>query len=254
MVVAARTRGRAPAGVRGARAAGATSTSASAAGHRPTSQSCHGRLLPCAPAPPASLCCAACPTRPRGSRLRRRLARRWQVDGWLTEAQARDLYDAAAAVARAASSNRQPPGPLHRRAGRHRRRRWTAIDPFPDDWRYGRPDTEEEIPCAPRASTGVDSRVDVRVSTGRDNSGSGWADRGAHGLRRRQARHVVVPRRHAVEQRSWRPARLLLVHDAFSSVGVTLADPARRGDHPPPPLPRAHGLADSLRGGPALRP
>ena len=142
------------------------------------------------------------------------------VDGWLTEAQARDLYDAAAVVA---------PGRVVE-IGSHLGRSTivlaaagaavTAIDPFSDDWRYGRPDTEQRFRTH-LATAGVDSRVDVRVSTSRDVR-SLWAD---------GVRMVYVDGKHdmwsCLDDMRWsaflESGDTLLVHDAFSSVGVTLA-------------------------------
>lgn len=148
----------------------------------------------------------------------------WQVagtvDGWLTEAQARDLYDAASAVA---------PGRVVE-IGSHLGRSTivlaatgaavTAIDPFPDDWRYGRPDTEE-LMRAHLAAAGVDSQVDVRVATSRDVR-ERWTD---------GVRMVYVDGKHdmwsCLDDLRWsaflEPGDTVLVHDAFSSLGVTLA-------------------------------
>ena len=142
------------------------------------------------------------------------------VDGWLTEAQARDLYDAASAVA---------PGRVVE-IGSHLGRSTivlaaagasvTAIDPFPDDWRYGRPDTEERF-RSHLADAGVDANVDLRVATSRSVR-EGWTD---------GVRLVYVDGKHDVwsclDDLRWssflRTGDTVLVHDAFSSVGVTLA-------------------------------
>jgi predicted O-methyltransferase YrrM len=148
----------------------------------------------------------------------------WRVaatfDGWLTEAQARDLYDAASAIA--------PSRVVE--IGSHLGRSTivlaatgaavTAIDPFSDDGRYGRPDTERRFRTH-LASAGLDSRIDVRVSTSRDVREQ-WAD---------GVRMVYVDGKHdmlsCLDDMRWstflEPGDTLLVHDAFSSVGVTLA-------------------------------
>ena len=142
------------------------------------------------------------------------------VDGWLTEAQARVLHDSACAVA---------PG-LVVEVGSHLGRSTivlassgaavTAIDPFPDDWRYGRPDTEQRL-RAHLTEAGVASRVDVRVGTSRSVR-DGWT---------RPVRLVYVDGKHdmwsCLDDLRWsshlQTGDLVLVHDAFSSLGVTLA-------------------------------
>nr|WP_300052914.1 class I SAM-dependent methyltransferase [uncultured Nocardioides sp.] len=148
----------------------------------------------------------------------------WQVardiDGWLTEDQARVLHDAARAVA--------PDRVVE--VGSHLGRSTvvlagagaevTAIDPFPDDWRYGRPDTEQRF-RAHLALAGVDGWVDVRVATSRAVREE-WT---------RQVRLVYVDGKHdmwsCLDDMAWSrfllPGDTLLVHDAFSSLGVTLA-------------------------------
>lgn len=142
------------------------------------------------------------------------------LDGWLTEAQARVLYDAASAVA---------PGRVVE-IGSHLGRSTvvlaasgatvTAVDPFPDDWRYGGPDTERRFRTH-LADAGVDSWVDVRVATSRDVR-AGWAQ---------PVRLVYVDGKHDLwscrDDLRWSaflsPGDTVLVHDAFSSLGVTLA-------------------------------
>ena len=146
-----------------------------------------------------------------------------QVPGWLTHDQARVLYDEAAAV---------PAGGCVVEIGSHHGRstvvlaaavdpkaRVVAVDPFPADWRYGGPDTEQSF-RATLAAAGVTDVVDVRVGTSAEVL-SGWdapvdvvyVD-GKH-----DARSVC----HDLRWGRWVPAGgHVLVHDAFSSVGVTL--------------------------------
>lgn len=142
------------------------------------------------------------------------------IDGWLTEAQARMLYEVARAVA---------PGRVVE-IGSHLGRSTvvlaasgasvTAIDPFPDDWRYGRPDTERRM-RGHLAGAGVDVRVDVRVATSRAVR-EDWDQ---------PVRMVYVDGKHdmwsCLDDLRWtrflRPGDAVLVHDAFSSLGVTLA-------------------------------
>lgn len=147
-----------------------------------------------------------------------RIARR--IDGWLTEDQARVLHEAARAVA---------PGRVVE-VGSHLGRSTvvlaaagaavTAIDPFPDDWRYGAPDTERRFRAHLEAAE-VAERVDVRVATSASVRAS-WSG---------PVRLVYVDGKHDLwscrDDMRWsrflQPGDTLLVHDAFSSLGVTLA-------------------------------
>jgi hypothetical protein len=142
------------------------------------------------------------------------------IDGWLTEAQARVLYDAARAVA--------PETVVE--IGSHLGRSTvvlaatgaavTAVDPFPGDWRYGRPDTEQRF-RSHLAHAGVSSRVSVNVATSRAVRET-WD---------RPVRMVYVDGKHdmwsCLDDLRWthflQPGDTVLVHDAFSSLGVTLA-------------------------------
>ena len=142
------------------------------------------------------------------------------VDGWLTEAQARTLYDAARAVAPARvveiGSHLGRSTIVLAASGAH----VTAIDPFPDDWRYGRADTEQRFRTH-LAEAGVDANVDLRVGTSRDVR-SEWT---------LPVRLVYVDGKHdmwsCLDDLRWSAflsdGDVVLVHDAFSSVGVTLA-------------------------------
>ncbi|HET9871126.1 MAG TPA: class I SAM-dependent methyltransferase [Propionibacteriaceae bacterium] len=140
------------------------------------------------------------------------------VPGWLTEAQARILFDTAAAVG----------GPVVEIGSHHGRSTLVlaaaapvvAVDPFPSDWRYGGDGTEQRLRANLEAA-GLTDRVDVRVATSRTVR-QGWT--AAVGL-------VYVDGKHdywsAGDDLRWaehlRPGGVLLVHDAFSSLGVTLA-------------------------------
>lgn len=146
------------------------------------------------------------------------------IPGWLTRDQARDLYAAATAV---------PPGGRAVEIGSHHGRsavvlaaglpegaRLVAVDPFPDDWRYGAAGTEQEF----RAHTeraGVSGAIELRVATSREVR-EGWAGRldlvyvdGKHDFWTvRDDLHWA----HLVTPGGW-----VFVHDAFSSLGVTTA-------------------------------
>jgi len=146
------------------------------------------------------------------------------IPGWLTEDQARRLYDDAAAV---------PPGGTVVEIGSHHGRsalmiasalpegaRLVAVDPFPEDWRYGAAGTEARF-RENLADAGLTAVVDLRVATSSEVR-AGW-DRPVHVVYvdgkhdywtcrddLRWSRHVV-------------PGGTVLVHDAFSSLGVTTA-------------------------------
>jgi hypothetical protein len=96
----------------------------------------------------------------------------------------------------------------------------TAVDPFPADWRYGRPDTEAAL-RRHLDHAGVADRVDVVVATSAA-ARSSWAE---------EVRLVYVDGKHDVwsclDDLRWsrflRRGDVVLVHDAFSSLGVTAA-------------------------------
>lgn len=150
--------------------------------------------------------------------------RAWQqsqsIDGWLTQAQAEVLY---------AESLRVSPGPVVE-IGSHLGRstvvlaaagsQVVAVDPFPSDWRYGRPDTEARH-RAHMDQAGVASRVDLRVATSSAVRAE-WAG---------PVRLLYIDGKHDVwsclDDLRWTrfiaTGDRFLVHDAFSSIGVTLA-------------------------------
>jgi predicted O-methyltransferase YrrM len=143
------------------------------------------------------------------------------VPGWLTEPQALVLYAAAAAV---------PAGGRVVEIGSHLGRSTiilasagsdvVAIDPFPARWRYGRPDTEQAM-RANLAHAQVAERVDLRVASSREVRES-WEE---------PVHLVYVDGKHDYwtvrDDLRWAdhlvPGAPLLVHDAFSSLGVTTA-------------------------------
>ena len=144
--------------------------------------------------------------------------------GWLTRAQARTLYDAAARV---------PPGTAVVEVGSHHGRSTVvlasgapdgtpvvAVDPFPADWRYGGSGTEAAC-RAHLAEGGVADTVDLRVATS-DEVRAGWT--GPVGMVYVDGKHDHWSARsdlrwseHVVDG-GW-----VLVHDSFSSLGVTTA-------------------------------
>lgn len=144
------------------------------------------------------------------------------IPGWLTEAQARLLHQHAAAV---------PPGQDIVEIGSHLGRSLVVlataapsgihvvgIDPFLSDWRYGRGDTERLI-RRNLADNGLTDRVDLRVQTSADAL-RGWSSEigllyidGAHD--HASVRHDLRWCNHVA------PGGVVLIHDSFSSIGVT---------------------------------
>jgi predicted O-methyltransferase YrrM len=145
------------------------------------------------------------------------------IPGWLTRDQARVLFDAAAAV---------PPDGCVVEIGSHRGRstvvlasalapgaRLVAVDPFLPDWRYGGPDTEQAL-IANLGDAGVAGVVDVRRSTSAAALAR-WA--GPVDLLYVDGKHDARSLLRDLRWVRWLPPDgTVLVHDAFSSVGVTL--------------------------------
>ncbi|MCW2843715.1 MAG: hypothetical protein JWN22_1631 [Nocardioides sp.] len=146
------------------------------------------------------------------------------IPGWLTRGQARDLYDAGTAV---------PPGGVVVEIGSHHGRsavvlasalpegaRLVAVDPFPDDWRYGAAGTEQEFRAHTRRA-GVAGAIELRVATSAQVRAD-WSGR---------LDLVYVDGKHDFwtvrDDLGWAdlvaPGGSVFVHDAFSSLGVTTA-------------------------------
>jgi hypothetical protein len=145
------------------------------------------------------------------------------VPGWLTEPQARVLHAAAGVV---------PPGGVAVEIGSHHGRSaivlaaglpdaavLVAVDPFGAQWRYGGEGTEQAF-RANLAAAGVDDRVDVRVTTS-EAALADWDD--PLDLVYVDGKHDALSLAHDLGwARHLRPGGRVFVHDAFSSVGVTL--------------------------------
>jgi predicted O-methyltransferase YrrM len=150
-------------------------------------------------------------------------ARARQVPGWLTEAQARVLHEAASMVPKDGRvveigshhgrstlvlADALSPGTL------------VAVDPFPVDWRYGAPGTEAALRHN-LAAAGAADVVELRVATSREVRES-WTE---------PVDLVYVDGKHdhwtAYDDLRWAEhlaaGGSLLLHDAFSSLGVTTA-------------------------------
>jgi hypothetical protein len=141
------------------------------------------------------------------------------IDGWLTEAQARVLH-AEAARARGAVVE----------IGSHLGRstvvlasaaeRVVAIDPFPSDWRYGESDTAARF----RRNLAAADVADVVTLLEQPSSDvlARWDQE--IGLVYVDGKHDVATCLRDLGWARWLPAGArFLVHDAFSSVGVTTA-------------------------------
>ena len=146
------------------------------------------------------------------------------VPGWLTDDQARALHAAASAV---------PSGGRVVEIGSHHGRstivlahaarsvgaRVTAVDPFPADWRYGAAGTEAAF-RAGTARAGVADVVDLQVTTSAEARAS-W-DGPVH-LLYVDGKHDYWSLRDDLRWSRHVPeGGTVLVHDAFSSLGVTL--------------------------------
>lgn len=144
------------------------------------------------------------------------------VPGWLTHAQARVLWDAVASA---------PPFPVVVEVGSHHGRstvvlaaprtdvRVTAVDPFVTARLFAglsvRPSFEATV-----ARCGVADRVALRAVTSRE-ARTGWA--APVDVLYIDGKHDVVT---VLDDLAWvghvRPGGVVLVHDAWSSLGVTL--------------------------------
>ncbi|MCW2758717.1 MAG: hypothetical protein JWO46_2463 [Nocardioidaceae bacterium] len=178
-----------------------------------------------------------------------------RIPGWLTRDQAEVLAGAARALR---------PGCTVVEIGSHHGRsaavlagalpeggRLVAVDPFPEDWRYGGRDTQQRL-VDNLVALGVAQRVDVRAATSAEALAT-WEDR---------VDLVYVDGKHDVASAAgdlgWGrfvpPGGTVLLHDAFSSLGVTLAVlvrvlPSRDLRY----VSRTGSLAVLQRGRPSLR-
>jgi hypothetical protein len=141
------------------------------------------------------------------------------IDGWLTEEQARVLH---AEAARAAGTVVEIGSHLGRSTVvlASAAERVVAIDPFPADWRYGTQDTATHF-RRNLSNAGVDDVVTLLQQHSSDALAS-WDER--IGLLYVDGKHDVVSCLRDLRWTVWLPTGArFLVHDAFSSVGVTLA-------------------------------
>jgi predicted O-methyltransferase YrrM len=146
------------------------------------------------------------------------------IEGWLSVDQARVLFDAARSL---------PSGSTVVEIGSHRGRstvmlaaglpdggRLVAVDPFDPDWRYGGPDTRDQLQASLTAA-GVTDRVEVVPTTSR---AARAAYVGAVDLLYVDGKHDYWTVRDDLRWADRVPeGGTVLVHDAFSSLGVTTA-------------------------------
>jgi hypothetical protein len=141
------------------------------------------------------------------------------IDGWLTEDQARVLH---AEAARAGGTVVEIGSHLGRSTVvlASAAERVVAIDPFPADWRYGTQDTATRF-RRNLVDAGVDDVVTLLQQHSADALAS-WDERIA--LLYVDGKHDVMSCLRDLRWTAWLPSGArFLVHDAFSSVGVTLA-------------------------------
>ena len=146
------------------------------------------------------------------------------IEGWLTRGQARVLFEAALSL---------PDGVRVVEIGSHQGRstvvlasalpvggRLIAVDPFDPSWRYGALETRERLLDHLEAA-GVASRVEIVASTSR---AARAAYDGNAGLVYIDGKHDYWTVRDDLRWADRLPdGGVVLVHDAFSSFGVTLA-------------------------------
>lgn len=151
-------------------------------------------------------------------------ARADAIEGWLTREQAAVLFEAARSL---------PVGSTVIEIGSHQGRstvvlasglpaggRLLAVDPFDAEWRYGGPDTRARL-LQHLTAAGVTDRVEVVAATSRAARAS---YDGEVGLVYVDGKHDYWTVRDDLTWAARVPdGGVVLVHDAFSSIGVTLA-------------------------------
>lgn len=144
-----------------------------------------------------------------------------RIPGWLTREQGAALHEAASSAP--ADLPVVEIGSHHGRSTvvlAHAAHRVVAIDPFPADWRYGAAGTEATF-RENLVTAGLADRVELRVTTSRDARET-WE--GTVGLVYVDGKHDYWSARHDLGWAAFLPpGGWILVHDAFSSLGVTLA-------------------------------
>jgi predicted O-methyltransferase YrrM len=151
-------------------------------------------------------------------------ARADQIPGWLTRDQAQVLFDEARATGSGATiveiGSHLGRSTVVLAVAAGARCRVVAIDPFLQAWRYGRPDTESSL-RSNLAAAGVSATVEVQATTS-SKARAGWSR--PVGLLYIDGKHDYWTVRDDLQ---WAehvvPGGTVLLHDSFSSIGVTLA-------------------------------
>ena len=146
------------------------------------------------------------------------------IEGWLTRDQALVLFEAAESLPDGGAvveiGSHQGRSTLVLAAGLPRGGRLVAVDPFDPGWRYGGPSTRDRL-LAHLEAGGVADRVEVVADTSR---AARTAYDGPVDLLYIDGKHDYWT---VCDDLRWADrvpdGGVLLVHDAFSSLGVTLA-------------------------------
>jgi predicted O-methyltransferase YrrM len=146
-----------------------------------------------------------------------------RIDGWLSREQGQVLFAAAAALSPGSTvveiGSHQGRSTVVLAAGLSPGSRLLAVDPFDATWRYGAPDTRRRLD-EHLAAARVSDRVEVRAETSRAARASydGPVD-----LLYVDGKHDYWTVRDDLRWAARVPSGgVVLVHDAFSSLGVTL--------------------------------
>ena len=146
-----------------------------------------------------------------------------RIPGWLSRDQAAVLFDAAASLSPGSTvveiGSHEGRSTVVLAAGLSQASRLIAVDPFAAGWRYGGPDTRRRLE-EHLGSAGVADRVGVRAETSR---AARTAYDGPVDLLYVDGKHDYWTVRDDLRWADRLPiGGTVLVHDAFSSLGVTL--------------------------------
>jgi hypothetical protein len=146
------------------------------------------------------------------------------IEGWLTRDQAAVLFDSVRSLARGSTvveiGSHQGRSTVVLASALPEGGRVVAVDPFPADWRYGAPDTRARLE-AHLDQAGVGDRVEIVTTPSR---AARTSYRGGVALVYVDGKHDYWTVRDDLRWADRLPAGgAVLVHDAFSSLGVTLA-------------------------------
>jgi hypothetical protein len=145
------------------------------------------------------------------------------IEGWLTRAQAQVLFETARSLPRGSTvveiGSHQGRSTVVLASALPEGARLVAVDPFDTRWRYAGPDTRDRLQRH-LAEAGVAARVEVTATTSRVARA---AHEGPVHLLYVDGKHDYWTVRDDLRWADRVPAGgVVLVHDAFSSLGVTL--------------------------------